>query len=86
MVEDGGMAESAFEKLVEHARSEHVVVVGAGIAGLVAALECAKVGLQVTLNGTQVVDVRDTQFSDGPIALQYGAGVVKFRNVRIRTL
>ena len=42
--------------------------------------------LQVTLNGTQVVDVRDTQFSDGPIALQYGAGVVKFRNVRIRTL
>ena len=43
------MAESAFEKLVEHARSEHVVVVGAGIAGLVAALECAKVGLQVTL-------------------------------------
>lgn len=42
--------------------------------------------LQVTLNGTQVVDVRDTQFSDGPIALQYGAGVVKFRDVRIRTL
>ena len=42
--------------------------------------------LQVTLNGTQVVDVRDTQFSDWPIALQYGAGVVKFRNVRIRTL
>ena len=42
--------------------------------------------LQVTLNGTQVVDVRDTQFSAGPIALQYGAGVVKFRNVRIRTL
>ena len=42
--------------------------------------------VQVTLNGTQVVDVRDTQFSDGPIALQYGAGVVKFRNVRIRTL
>ena len=42
--------------------------------------------LQVTLNGTEVVDVRDTQFSAGPIALQYGAGVVKFRNVRIRTL
>ena len=42
--------------------------------------------LQVTLNGTQVVDVRDTQFSDGPIALQYGAGVVKFRNVRVRPL
>ena len=40
--------------------------------------------LLVTLNGTQVVDVEDTQFADGPIALQYGAGVVKFRNVRIR--
>ncbi|WP_300590765.1 FAD-dependent oxidoreductase [Microbacterium sp.] len=43
------MAESAFEKLVEHARSEHVVVVGAGLAGLVAAFECAKVGLRVTV-------------------------------------
>jgi len=42
--------------------------------------------LMVTLNGTQVVDVEDAQFADGPIALQYGAGVVKFRNVRIRTL
>ncbi len=41
--------------------------------------------LLVTLNGTQVVDVRDSQFSSGPIALQYGAGIVKFRNVRIRT-
>ncbi|MDA1095467.1 MAG: DUF1080 domain-containing protein [Acidobacteria bacterium] len=42
--------------------------------------------LTVTLNGTQVVDVEDSQFASGPIALQYGAGVVKFRNVRIRTL
>ena len=42
--------------------------------------------LQVILNGTQTVDVEDTQFADGPIALQYGAGVVKFRNVRIRPL
>jgi hypothetical protein len=42
--------------------------------------------LMVTLNGTQVVDVEDSQFASGPIALQYGAGVVKFRNVRIRTL
>lgn len=43
------MAESAFEKLVARARSEQVVVVGGGVAGLVAALECAKVGLRVTL-------------------------------------
>ncbi len=42
--------------------------------------------LTVTLNGTQTVDVQDTQFAAGPIALQYGAGVVKFRNVRVRPL
>jgi hypothetical protein len=40
----------------------------------------------VTLNGLPMVDVEDTQFADGPIALQYGLGVVKFRNVRIREL
>lgn len=42
--------------------------------------------LQVTLNGEELVDVEDTQFAEGPIALQYGGGVVKFRNVRIREL
>ena len=42
--------------------------------------------LVVTLNGTRVVDVDDDQFQAGPIALQYGAGVVRFRNVRIREL
>jgi Domain of Unknown Function (DUF1080) len=42
--------------------------------------------LTVVLNGTKVVDVKDTKFVDGPIALQYGAGTVKFRNVRIRAL
>ncbi len=42
--------------------------------------------LTVTLNGTRLVDVKDTQYTDGPIALQYGAGIVKFRNVRIRRL
>ena len=42
--------------------------------------------LLVTLNGEPMVDVEDTQFAAGPIALQYGAGVVKFRNVRIRPL
>ena len=40
----------------------------------------------VTLNGLHMVDVEDTQFTDGPIALQYGLGVVKFRNVRVRGL
>ena len=42
--------------------------------------------LMIVLNGTKVVDVNDTKHVDGPIALQYGAGTVKFRNVRIRQL
>jgi len=42
--------------------------------------------LIVTLNGTRTVDVRDNKLSRGPIALQYGAGVVKFRKVEIRPL
>jgi hypothetical protein len=42
--------------------------------------------LTVVLNGTQTVDVRHTAFPRGPVALQYGAGVVKFRNVQIRAL
>jgi hypothetical protein len=42
--------------------------------------------LTVILNGSKVVDVTDTKHAEGPIGLQYGAGTVKFRNVRIRTL
>jgi hypothetical protein len=42
--------------------------------------------LTIVLNGTKVVDVQDTKHAEGPIALQYGAGTVKFRNVRIRKL
>ena len=42
--------------------------------------------LVVTLNGTQTVDATDDQFARGPIALQYGAGTVRFRNVQIREL
>jgi hypothetical protein len=40
--------------------------------------------LTVVLNGAKVVDVQDTRHAEGPIALQYAAGTVKFRNVRIR--
>ena len=40
--------------------------------------------LQVTVNGRQTVDTKDSRLSRGPIALQYGAGTVMFRNVRIR--
>ena len=42
--------------------------------------------LTVVLNAAKVVDVKDTKHADGPIALQYGDGTVKFRNVRIRPL
>jgi hypothetical protein len=42
--------------------------------------------LTVVLNGMKTVDVDHKGFTRGPIALQYGAGTVKFRNVRIRTL
>lgn len=39
----------ALDRLVKHAHETRVIVVGGGIAGLVAARECAKVGLQVTV-------------------------------------
>lgn len=42
--------------------------------------------LTVTLNGTKTVDVEDKKYASGPIALQYGAGTVKFRNVQIRPI
>ena len=42
--------------------------------------------LLVELNGTVTADIEDTTYSAGPIALQYGAGIVKFRRVRIRRL
>lgn len=43
--------------------------------------------LTVTLNGIRTVDgMRDGKHARGPIALQYGAGVVKFRTVQIRPL
>ena len=42
--------------------------------------------LTVVLNGAKVVDVKDAKHADGPIALQYGAGTVRFRNVRIKQL
>jgi oxygen-dependent protoporphyrinogen oxidase len=39
----------SFEQLAGRARETHVVVVGGGVGGLVAALECAKVGMRVTI-------------------------------------
>jgi hypothetical protein len=42
--------------------------------------------MTVTVNGMKMVDVENTLHARGPIALQYGAGTVKFRSVKIRTL
>jgi hypothetical protein len=40
--------------------------------------------LTVNLNGKPMVDVQNTAHARGPIALQYGAGTVKFRKVEVR--
>ena len=42
--------------------------------------------LIVLINGMKMVDMDDKKYARGPIALQYGAGTVKFKNVRLRTL
>ena len=42
--------------------------------------------LTVTLNGQKTAEVEDTKHATGPIALQYGSGLVKFRKVQIRPL
>jgi hypothetical protein len=42
--------------------------------------------LTVTLNGVVTANVQDSKFTSGPIALQYAAGVVKFRKVQISPL
>jgi hypothetical protein len=42
--------------------------------------------MTIVLNGTKTAEVENTLHPSGPIGLQYGAGTVKFRNVRIRTL
>jgi hypothetical protein len=40
----------------------------------------------VDFNGVRTVDIEDDTYTEGPVGLQYGAGSVKFRNVRIRPL
>jgi hypothetical protein len=43
--------------------------------------------MTVVFNGVVTVNaVRDSKFASGPIALQYGTGVVKFRKVDVRPL
>jgi hypothetical protein len=42
--------------------------------------------MTVTLNGTRTAEAEHSGHVRGPFALQYGAGVVKFRKVQIRPL
>ncbi|UGV24237.1 DUF1080 domain-containing protein [Rhodopseudomonas boonkerdii] len=42
--------------------------------------------MTVILNGQKTADVEDGKLASGPIALQYGSGVVKFRKVQIKEL
>ena len=42
--------------------------------------------LMVTMNGTLMVDTRDSSFAAGPIAFQWSAGTVRVRNLRLRPL
>jgi 3-keto-disaccharide hydrolase len=42
--------------------------------------------MTVLINGMKMVDVEDKTHARGAIALQYGAGTVKFKNVRLKTL
>ena len=42
--------------------------------------------LTVVLNGVTTADAQDGEHASGPIALQHRAGMVKFRNIRIRKL
>jgi hypothetical protein len=42
--------------------------------------------MTVKMNGEQAVDVSDTAFTHGPVALQYNAGTIRFRKVMVRPL
>jgi hypothetical protein len=90
---------SCYEVNIYDTRADQTYRTG-GIVNLVAPAEFVYTGgqwnryeitvngnrLQVILNGRDLVDVEDSQFASGPLALQYGAGTVRFRNVRIRPL
>ena len=41
---------------------------------------------KVILNDVTSADFKDSTYSEGPFSLQYAAGVMKFRNVRVREL
>ena len=67
------MSES-LDRLVRQAHDTHVVVIGGGVSGLVAARECAKVGLRVTvLEATDVLGGVVRSAEVGGMTLDVGA-------------
>ncbi len=42
--------------------------------------------LTVVFNGVVTVNIRDSKFAEGPIALQYNAGPIKFRKMQVKPL
>jgi hypothetical protein len=42
--------------------------------------------MTVTMNGVKTAEGKDEKFASGPIGLQYGSGVVKFRKVAVKPL
>ncbi|MGC5171855.1 protoporphyrinogen oxidase [Microbacterium sp. DT81.1] len=81
------MSGEALEELAAHARETRVVVIGAGIAGLVAAYECAKVGIRVAVfeqSGLVGGSVRTADV--GGIPLDVGAESYATRGGHVRAL
>lgn len=42
--------------------------------------------LTVILNGEKTLDFEDSKFASGPIELQWGSGVIRFRKYEIKPL
>jgi hypothetical protein len=42
--------------------------------------------ITVVLNGQTTATLRNGMFDEGPIALQHGAGAIKFRKVEVKPL
>ena len=42
--------------------------------------------ITVVLNGQTTVELQNGMFTEGPFALQYGEGVIKFRKVAVKPL